>query len=72
MFEAEVAAEGIQSPVHYRGAAREVLQQLLAELRSGMSYCNAITIEEMWQNAQFIRQSEAGQREATPHDVVGI
>ena len=70
--EADVAAEGIQAPVHYRGAAREVLQQLLAGLRSGMSYCNATTIEEMWRNAQFIRQTESGQREAGPHDVGGI
>jgi IMP dehydrogenase len=72
MSETEVAAEGIQTPVHYRGAAREMLQQLLAGLRSGMSYCNAITIEEMWRNAHFIRQTEAGQREAGPHGVVGI
>ncbi len=70
--EGDVAAEGIQAPVHYRGAAKEVLRQLLAGLRSGMSYCNATTIEEMWRNAQFIRQTEAGQREAGPHDVGGF
>lgn len=70
--EGDVAAEGIQAPVHYRGAAREVLQQLLAGLRSGMSYCDATTVAEMWRNAQFIRQTEAGRREAGPHDVGGL
>ncbi|MSQ07520.1 MAG: hypothetical protein EXR46_10140, partial [Dehalococcoidia bacterium] len=33
--EADVAAEGIQAPVAYRGAAREVLQHLLSGLRRG-------------------------------------
>jgi IMP dehydrogenase len=67
--EAEVAAEGIQAPVPYRGTAREVLQQLLAGLRSGMSYCGSNTIEEMWRNARFVQQTEAGFRESGPHDV---
>lgn len=70
--EADVAAEGIQAPVPYRGAAWEVLQQLLAGLRSGMSYCNASTIQEMWKNARFVRQTTAGMKEGGPHDVCGF
>jgi len=69
LTESDVAPEGVQAPVAYRGAAREVLHQLLSGLRSGMSYCGAPTIEEMWQNVRFIRQTEAGIREAGPHDV---
>ena len=61
--EAEVAAEGIETPVPHRGSAREVLQQLLAGLRSGMSYCDAGNIEHMWKNASFVRQTESGVRE---------
>ena len=67
--EADVTAEGVQALVHHRGAAREVLQDLLWGLRSGMSYCGASTIEEMQSRAAFIRQSAAGVREAGPHDV---
>ncbi|MFQ6028484.1 MAG: IMP dehydrogenase, partial [Dehalococcoidia bacterium] len=67
--EAEVAAEGIQAPVHYQGMAREVLQNLLGGLRSSMSYCGAATIPEMWENARFVRQTESGLRESGPHDV---
>jgi len=70
--EADVAAEGVQAPVPYRGAAWEVLQQLLAGLRSGMSYCNASTIQEMWKNARFVRQTTAGMKEGGPHDVCGF
>jgi IMP dehydrogenase len=67
--EGEVPAEGIQAPVPYRGSAREVLQQLLGGLRSGMSYCGSSTIQETWRNARFVRQTEAGFRESGPHDV---
>ena len=55
--ESEVAAEGIQTPVPYRGPAGDVLQYLLAGLRSGMSYCDAETIEQMWNNSSFVRQT---------------
>ena len=70
--ETNVAPEGVQASVPYRGTVYEVLQQLLAGLRSGMSYCNASTIEEMWQNARFVRQTTAGLREGAPHDVFGF
>jgi IMP dehydrogenase len=69
LTESDVAPEGIQAPVYYRGSAREVLQQLVAGLRSGMSYCGATTVEQMWENAQFLRQTQAGIQEAGPHDV---
>ncbi|MCI0439165.1 MAG: IMP dehydrogenase [Chloroflexi bacterium] len=37
-----------------------------------MSYSNAASIEQMWQNARFVRQTEAGLRESGPHDVNGL
>ncbi len=61
------AAEGIQAAVPFRGSVREVLEQLCAGVRSGMSYCDASTIEQMWQNAHFVQQTQAGLREAGPH-----
>ncbi len=68
--EADVAAEGVQALVPYSGSAPDVLQTLLSGLRSGMSYCGAGTIAEMQSKAVFVRQTEAGLREAGPHDVV--
>ena len=50
----------------------EVLHNLLSGLRSGMSYCGASTIDQMWDKAVFVRQSEAGLREAGPHDVLDL
>jgi IMP dehydrogenase/GMP reductase len=34
-----------------------------------MSYCDAEIIEQMWQNARFVRQTESGIREAGTQDV---
>jgi len=66
----QVVAEGVEAVVPYRGPVREVLVQLVGGLRSGMSYCNARTIEELWRNARFVRITPAGLRESGPHDVV--
>ena len=67
MVEPDVAPEGVQTLVLYRGSAREALEQLAAGLRSGMSYSDALDIGEMWKNASFVRQTEAGRRESGPH-----
>jgi IMP dehydrogenase len=68
-IETNVAAEGVQGAVSYRGAVREVLWELLSGLRSGMSYCNASSVAEMWRNARFVRQTPAGIREGGIHGV---
>jgi IMP dehydrogenase len=66
----QVVPEGVEAMVPYRGPVREVLAQLVGGLRSGMSYCNARTIEELQLNARFVRITPAGLRESGPHDVV--
>ena len=66
----QVVPEGVEAMVPYRGPVREVILQLVGGLRSGMSYCNASSIEQLWQNAHFVRISPAGLRESGPHDVV--
>ncbi|MFL5733128.1 MAG: IMP dehydrogenase [Chloroflexia bacterium] len=66
----QVVPEGVEAMVAYRGPVREVLIQLVGGLRSGMSYSNARTIEELWQNARFRRITPAGLRESGPHDVI--
>ncbi|MEO8287159.1 MAG: IMP dehydrogenase [Chloroflexota bacterium] len=66
----QVVAEGVEAMVPYRGPVREVLLQLVGGLRSGMSYCNAHTLPEFWQNARFVRITPAGLRESGPHDIV--
>ena len=62
-------AEGVEAYVPYTGSVSEVIKQLVAGLRSGMSYLGARTIEELRENAVFIRITESGFRESLPHDI---
>lgn len=64
-----VVAEGIEALVPYKGSVSDVIYQLLGALRSGMSYCNAKTINDLQKNAQFVRITEAGFRESKSHNV---
>ena len=62
-------AEGVEAYVPYTGSASDVIRRLVAGLRSGMSYLGARTIDELRRNAVFIRVTELGYKESTPHDV---
>lgn len=65
----EIVPEGIEALVPYRGRVSGVLAQLIGGLRSGMSYCGATTLQELRENARFMRITEAGLQESMPHDV---
>ncbi|GJQ36363.1 MAG: inosine-5'-monophosphate dehydrogenase [Anaerolineaceae bacterium] len=65
----EYVAEGVEAAVPYRGKAREVLNQLVGGLQSGMSYSGAHTVDEFQQKAIFVRMTGAGLKESGPHDV---
>jgi IMP dehydrogenase len=61
--------EGVEAMVSYKGSVVEIIRQLVGVLRSGLSYCGAKTINEMQQNAEFVRITTAGYIESQPHDV---
>ena len=61
--------EGIEGRVAYKGAASDIIFQMIGGLRSGMGYVGAHNLEELRENTQFIRMSGAGLRESHPHDV---
>jgi IMP dehydrogenase len=65
----EVVPEGVEALVPYRGSVGDILHQLVGGLRSGMSYAGAHSLEELWQNAEFIRITSAGWKESGAHDV---
>ncbi|UCH58937.1 MAG: IMP dehydrogenase [Anaerolineales bacterium] len=64
-----IVPEGVEALVPYRGTVTDILYQLIGGLRSGMSYAGAGTIAELWENAEFIRITPAGQAESQAHDV---
>jgi IMP dehydrogenase/GMP reductase len=59
--------EGVESSFPFTGPLRETIGQCLGGLKSGMSYCGAKSIPQLWKNAQFIQISPAGFLEGTPH-----
>ena len=61
------APEGVDGSVPYRGEASKVVWQLMAGLRSAMSYTNARSIDELHQRARFVRVTPLGYNESTPH-----
>ncbi len=61
--------EGVASLVKAKGPVEGVVNSLLAGVRSGMSYCGARSIEELWLRARFIRITGAGRVENGAHDV---
>ena len=67
---AKFVPEGIEGRVPHRGALEAMIYQLVGGLRSGMGYLGCSTIEELHDNARFIRISGAGLRESHVHDVV--
>lgn len=64
-----IVPEGVEAMIPYKGKVADVIYQLLGALKSGMSYCNAKTIPELWKNARFIKITEAGFRESRSHNV---
>ena len=68
----QIVPEGVEAVVPYRGAAVDILYQLVGGLRSGLSYAGAANILELQQNVEFIRISPAGWKESLSHDVENI
>jgi IMP dehydrogenase len=68
----KITAEGIEALKEVSGSVDEVLTNLIGGVQSGMGYLGARTLAELRAKARFTRVSPAGQREASPHDVVEV
>ncbi len=62
--------EGVESLVSYKGPVEEVLSGMMAGVKSGLSYCGANNIEDLWKKHEFVRITGAGMRESGAHDVI--
>lgn len=59
--------EGVSTMVPYKGSAKSVVENLVNGLKVGMSYCNAHTLYDLQKNARWVRVTENGRVEGTPH-----
>jgi IMP dehydrogenase len=65
----KLVPEGIEGMVPSKGPLSGFVHQLVGGVQAGLGYSGARTLEDLWERAQFIRVTTAGQREAHPHDV---
>lgn len=65
----KLVPEGIEGRLPYKGPLSDTIHQLLGGVRAGMGYCGTANLQELRENAQFIRMTGAGLRESHPHDV---
>ena len=66
----KLVPEGIVGRVPFRGMVSETVYQLVGGVRSGMGYCGAANLQELFEKAQMVEISAAGLRESHVHDVI--
>src|SRR5256885_1406653 len=70
MSASKLIAEGVEGQVPYMGGLANLVYQLVGGLQSAMGYMGAPTINDMRDNARFMRVTAAALEENHPHDVI--
>ena len=65
----KMVAEGVEGRVPYKGPLTDLIFQLVGGLRSGMGYVGAPTLNDLRENANYIRITAGGLRESHAHDI---
>ncbi|MGL5232821.1 MAG: IMP dehydrogenase, partial [Fusobacteriaceae bacterium] len=68
--EQKLVPEGIEGRVAFKGDVKDVVFQICGGIRSGMGYCGTATIQNLKEDARFVKITGAGLRESHPHDVI--
>lgn len=65
-----LVAEGVEGLVPIKGTVKEIMDQALGGITSGLYYLGVKTIEQLWKEARFIQITQASLIESHPHDLV--
>ena len=65
-----MVAEGVEGLVPVKGTVKELVDQAIGGIKSGMYYVGAKSMKELWQKARFIKVTQASLTEGHPHDVL--
>jgi IMP dehydrogenase len=65
----KLVPEGIEGQVPFKGAAADVIHQLVGGVKAAMGYTGSATIADLQARAEFVRITNAGLRESHVHDV---
>ena len=66
----KLISEGVEGYIKYSGSVSDVIFQLIGGLRAGMGYTGSKSIEDLQNNANFIRVFDAGIKEGHVHDII--
>lgn len=62
-------AEGVEGLVPCSGTVKQLVDQIVGGIHSGMYYVGAKTLPDLWRDAQFMRITQASLSESHPHDL---
>lgn len=65
-----LVAEGVEGFVPIHGPLKDIVDQALGGIRSGMYYVGAKTISELEKKGKFIQITQASLTESHPHDIL--
>lgn len=65
-----LVAEGVEALVPVKGTVKELLDQAVGGIKSGMYYVGARSIPQLWEKAQFIQITQASLTESHPHSIL--
>lgn len=65
-----LVAEGVEGLVPVKGTVKEVLDQAVGGIKSGMYYVGAKSIKELSEKGKFIQITQASLAESHPHDIL--
>ena len=65
----KLVPEGIEGRVPYKGPMGNIVHQMMGGLRSSMGYTGSAKIDDLRQNAKFVKITAAGMSESHVHDV---
>jgi IMP dehydrogenase len=68
--EGKLVPEGIEGLVPHKGPVSRIIQMMVGGLKAGMGYAGCRTIDELREQASFIKVTASGWRESHVHDVV--
>jgi IMP dehydrogenase len=61
------APEGISTKIPYKGPVENIFNDLVGNIKSGLSYSGATNVRGLQTRAEFIKQTSAGQQESSTH-----
>lgn len=68
--ERTLIAEGVEGLVPVKGNVKELVEQAVGGIKSGMYYVGAKNIKELWKKARFIQITQASLIESHPHSIL--